>query len=136
MFRLQGSIIILGIRCYESHYSAQVSVASSELDERLDPHDAGMSTHVWLPLNSNDCSAEPTSSPALNLTAVTGRKRNAFPLMQALFRSVQYLHFSESRSFTPSKVPQLAATGSQIPILSPSASGRIGTWELVGTAYI
>lgn len=43
------------------------------------------------------------SSPALNFTALTGRKRNALPLMQGLFRSVQYLHLSVSRSLTPDR---------------------------------
>lgn len=60
----------------------------------------GISTHVWLPRNSNDCSADPTSSPALNLTVVTGRKRNALPRIHCRFRSEQYLHFSESRILT------------------------------------
>ena len=63
-----------------------------------------MLTHVSLPRNSRLCSAEPTSSPALNLTAVTGRKRKAFPLMHDRFRSEQYLHLSESRSFTPTSL--------------------------------
>jgi hypothetical protein len=69
----------------------------------VDPQDVGISTHVSLPRNSRDCSAEPTSSPALNLTAVTGRKRKALPLTQGRFRSVQYLHFSQSRIFTPTR---------------------------------
>lgn len=63
-----------------------------------------MSTHVCPTPNSRDCSAEPMSSPALNLTALTGLKRNALPRMHAFFLSVQYLHFSLSRNLTPVEV--------------------------------
>jgi hypothetical protein len=67
-------------------------------------HELGISTHCCPTRNSRDCSAEPISSPALNLTAVTGRKRKALPRIQGFLRSVQYLHFSESRNFTPVSV--------------------------------
>jgi hypothetical protein len=67
-------------------------------------HERGIFTHCCPNWNSRDCSAEPMSSPALNLTAVTGRKRKALPRMHGFLRSVQYLHFSESRNFTPTSV--------------------------------
>jgi hypothetical protein len=67
-------------------------------------HDRGISTHRCPTWNSSDCSADPMSSPALNLTAVTGRKRNALPRIHGFLRSVQYLHFSESRNLTPRSV--------------------------------
>jgi hypothetical protein len=67
-------------------------------------NDRGISTHRCPTWNSSDCSADPMSSPALNLTAVTGRKRNALPRIHGFLRSVQYLHFSESRNLTPRSV--------------------------------
>lgn len=77
------------------------STSNQREGDEIDLHDLGTLTHVWLAPNSRLCSAEPISSPALNLTALTGRKRKALPLMQDLLRSVQYLHLSESCNLTP-----------------------------------
>jgi hypothetical protein len=85
----------------EVYYALLVSNYSPTKGRVYRVQERGISTHFCPIRNSRLCSAEPISSPALNLTAFTGRKRNALPLTQGFLRSVQYLHFSESRNFTP-----------------------------------